>query len=797
MTIPRQPPHVARERWIGRPLPRLEHARFLRGQGCFTDDVNLPGQAHCLFVRSPHAHAEIVAIDRSAACDAPDVLAVLTGADYIADGCQGIPQGAVSADSIDFMQPAFKMSLGHIIADAPHMPLAVDRVRFAGEIVVVVVARTLEAARLAAELISVRYNNLPAITDAVAALAAQAPQVWAHAPGNIALDATLRSRQLTERAFASASLVVEGSFRSPRIMPAQLETRAALAAFEVATGNYSLVSGCQGVHRVRAAVCGALNIPLERLNVSTPDVGGGFGGRSSPYPEQALVVWAASRVKQPVKWCAERSEGCLADYHSRDAIVNARLALDADGKILGYDFEMIANIGAHSVSFTNLHNAWRVATTVYDIAAASVRLVGAYTHTMPTSVYRGAGRPEATLAIERLLDQAARKLALDRIEIRRRNLVRREQLPYATSSGLSYDSGDFAANMDATLELAGWREFPSRRAAAATRGKLAGIGISNSIETPIGMPHERAEISVSVSGRVELKVGTQSSGQGHETVYAQVVADYIGVTPADVDFVGGDTARVESGGGTHSDRSMRLAGALIVEAGEAIVAQGRGIAAALLGVVANDVVFEDGLFQSAASNRRFDIFDVARAVESSPELPAHLRTPLLAKKTFTGRIPAHPTGAVVCEVEIDPQTGAVELTRYATVYDAGQPINPLILKGQKHGAIAQGVGPALMEVVVWDGEGQVLTGSFMDYALPRAADLPMFDTQFSEDPTQGNVLRVKGGGEGGTTPAPAAVMNAVLDALAPLGVEHLDLPASPARVWRAINAARQTSQAHP
>ncbi len=778
------------KKWIGQPLRRIEDARFLRGQGRFTDDVNLPGQAWCVFLRSPHAHAKIAGINASAALASPGALAVLTGVDYIADGCGGIPQNAVSADSIEWQRPAFRVDEGHVVADAPHMPLAIDRVRYVGEIVALVIAQTQEQARLAAERVDARYEVLPAVADALAAVASDAPQVRASAPGNIALDAVVRDRALTQDGFARARLVVEGEFRSPRTMPAQLETRAAIGDYDASTNTYILVSGCQGVHRVRGAVAAALNVPPERVRVSTPDVGGGFGGRSSPCPEQALIAWAAGRLRKPVKWTADRAESCLSDYQSRDAVVRAKMALDANGKILAYDFEMIGNIGAHSVSFTNLHNAWRVSTTVYDIQAASVRLVGVYTHTMPTSVYRGAGRPEATLAIERLLDMAAQKLKIDRVEIRRRNLVRRSQMPYATASGLSYDSGDFAGNMDAALKLAGWSGFEARRANAKSRGKLAGIGLSNSIETPIGMPHERVELEVLANGRVELKVGTQSSGQGHETVYAQVVADLIGVTPDDIDFIGGDTDLVESGGGTHSDRSMRLAGHLMVEAGGAVIAQGKGIAAALLGVAEADVRFGDGYFQTANNNRRFDVFDIAGAIASNAALPRELRAPLRSKKTFTGRIPAHPTGAAVCEVEIDPETGAVEIARYATVHDAGQPINPLILHGQTHGAIAQGVGPALMEAVSYDSDGQALTGSFMDYAMPRADMFPMFAAEFSEDPTQSNVLRVKGGGEGGTTPAPAAVMNAIFDALAPLGVAALEMPATPQRVWRAIKAAR-------
>lgn len=781
---------IAASKWIGRSLPRFEDARLLRGKGEFTDDVNLPGQAHLAFVRSPHAHADILGIDAGAALAMPGVLMVLTGADYAAEGFGGMPQGTVSADAVDWRRPAFQTSAGHTIYERPHMPFAAGRARHAGEIVALVVAETLDAARLGAESVDARYGVLPAVTDARDALSPGAPQVWAEARGNAALDAEVTPPGSTAAAFASAHLVVEGAFHSPRTITGQLEPRAAIGDFDAASGLHILISGCQGVHRVRGAIAAALKIAPEKLRVSTPDVGGGFGSRSSTYPEQVAVVWAASKLRRPVKWTADRAESCLSDFHGRDAVGRGRLAFGPDGKILAYDFEMTGNIGAHTVSFTSLHNAWRVATTVYDIPVTSVRLIGALTNTTPVSVYRGAGRPEATLVIERLLDTAARKLAIDRIEIRRRNLVPRAAMPWKTPSGLAYDSGDFAANMERALELADWRGFEARRGLAKARGKLAGIGLSNSIETPTGMPHERVEMVVTPQGRVELKAGTQSSGQGHETVYAQVVADLIGVTPEDVDFIGGDTGIIESGGGTHSDRSLRLAGALMVEAGGAIVEQGSRVAAFLFGALEGEVGFRDGFFQSADSNRRFNVFDIARAIAENHALPPELRAPLAAVKTFTGRIPAHPTGAAVCEVEIDPETGAVALAAYTTVHDAGQPINPMILHGQTHGAIAQGAGPALFECAEFDANGQLLTGSFMDYAMPRAGDLPFFGVEFTEDPTASNVLRVKGGGEGGTTPASAAVMNAVMDALAPLGVAHLEMPAAPMRVWRAIQAAR-------
>ena len=777
--------------WIGRPLPRFEDFRLLRGAGRFTDDVSLPGEVFAAFVRSPHAHALIKGVEAAAARAMPGVLAVLTGADYAAAGFGGFIQGAVSADAVEWTRPAFMASMGHLVHDKPHIPFAIDKARFPGEPVAMVVAETREQARDAAEAVEVAYEVLPAVVDGPKALEPGAPQIWDDVPGNLAIEADVNDRTGLAEAFAGAAHVVEGVFRSQRTVTAQMEPRAALGQYDAATGDYLLISGCQGVHRLRSGICAAMNLPMERLRVVTPDVGGGFGTRINSYTEQLGVLWAAKIVGRPVKWTGERNECCLADYQGRDSVTKGRLGLDETGRIVAYDVEIVSNIGAHMLTFTPLHNSWRVGTTVYDIPRAGVRLRGAMSNTVPIAPYRGAGRPEATLVIERLLDMAAQDMGIDRIDLRRRNLIARSALPYRTASGLTYDSGDFAGNLELALQLADWSGFEARRLAAAKRGKLAGIGLANSMETPVGAPHERVELAVNPEGRVELVVGTQSSGQGHETSFAQVVADMLGVTPWDVRLTGGDTALVESGGGTHSDRSMRLAGALMVEASEAIVAQGKLVAAALMEVAPSEVSFEDGFFQTIRNNQRFDIFDLARAVAENAALPDDLRAPLAAKKTLNGRIPAYPTSCAICEVEVDPDTGEIAIIQYATADDAGQPVNPLILHGQVHGGIAQGAGPALIEGVAYDpGSGQVLTGSFMDYAVPRADMFPMFKVAATEDPTLGNVLRVKGGGEGGTTPASAVIINAVLHALAPLGVRHLDMPATPQRVWAAIRAAK-------
>jgi aerobic carbon-monoxide dehydrogenase large subunit len=497
-------------------------------------------------------------------------------------------------------------------------------------------------------------------------------------------------------------------------------------------------------------------------------------------------------VGRPVKWTGDRTQAFLTDYQGRDMVTGGRLALAADGKILALAVAMTANIGAHPVSYVPLSNAYRVTPTVYDIPVATVAIRGALTNTVPTAPFRGAGRPEATFVIERLLDMAARRLRMDRIALRRRNLIRRGQLPYRSATGLIYDSGNFRANLEGALKLADWKGFPARRREARKRGKLAGIGVANYVESPVGHPSEYVRLTVLAGHQVEAVAGTQSSGQGHETTFAQVLADRLGINPEEVKLVTGDTAVVPAGSGTHSDRSMRLAGTLLVEASDRLIAQAGRVFAALVGCAEKDVSFDGGFFESPRSNRRLDIFDIAHAVATDPALEAKLRTPLTSEARFTGRLPAYPTGAAVCEVEINRETGAVALTRYSSVDDCGQPINPLILHGQVHGGIVQGAGQALSECVTHErSSGQVLTGSFMDYAMPRADMVPSFSVELAEDPTKGNPLRVKGGGEAGITPALAAVMNAIVDALSGHGIEHMDMPASPARVWAAIAAARR------
>jgi carbon-monoxide dehydrogenase large subunit len=696
-------------------MRRLEDPPLLQGRGRFTDDFAVEGQSYATFVRSPHPHARLTRIDIDAAARSDGVLAVLTGADYVGDGCQGIAHTPVPADTLRHDIPAFGAFEGRTPLDVRQEPLVTDVVRYAGEAAAVVIAETAAQARDAAALVNVEYEVLSAALDIDAATRPGAPQVFDERPDNVAVEGEFGDRVATEAALAAAAVVVEHEFSIQRIVNAQLEPRAAIGTYDSESRQYLMIAGSQGAVRQRAILAAALNVPIEQVRVVCPDVGGGFGPRTALYPEQVVVTWAARRVGRPVRWTSDRSEGFLTDFQGREAFVRARLGLAQDGRLAALAVDLTSNVGGQTQSYVPLSNAARVMTGVYDIPSACVRVRGVLTHTVPTGPYRGAGRPEAMFIIERLLDIAAVQVGIDRVELRQRNLIARERLPYASAVGLTYESGDFPQNMQRALELADWRGFAARREAAGRRGRLAGIGMANYIESPVGAPHERVLITRQPDGSVEVRVGTQSTGQGHATAFAQVVADQLAIAPECVRIISGDTVQVQAGGGTHSDRSLRLVSALLVEACSKVKADGSNSAEAF----------------------------------------------------FTGRMPAHPTGCAVCELEIDPETGAIEITRYTCVDDVGQPINPRIVHGQVHGGIAQGLGQALFEA------GGPLVGSFLDYALPRARHLPWFTSELVEDPLETNPLRVKGGGESGITPCMAAIVNAAADAL---GAQDLGMP---------------------
>lgn len=770
---------------IGQPLPRLEDQRLVEGQGRYTDDIDMDGQVYAAFLRSPHAHATLCSIDTADARAAEGVLAVLTAQDYLDAGFQGIDHVPNPADAITPTQPAFSSAQAGHVFNQLHLPLAHDRVRHVGEPIAMVIATTARAARDAAELIQVDFDALDAVVRADEALQEDAPTLWEGAPGNICFRTQLGDREAAQAIFASAPYVLRREFRNSRVVNCQMEPRAAIGVYDAETQSYTLISGSQGVNRQKLGLMGALKAPADRVRVVCPDVGGGFGPRSMLNVEQLAVVWGARHVGRPVKWTGDRSEAFLSDYQGRDQLIRAAIAFDRDGRILAVDNEWLGNVGAHTVSYVPMANGTRVMTTVYHVPVAAVRISAVLTNTVPTGPYRGAGRPEAHHAMERMLDIAAHELKLDRIEIRRRNMVRLDMLPYRSPMGLTYDSGDFHANMARALELADWDGFAARRAQSQAHGKLRGIGMANYVEAPVGAPRERIEMTVLPEGIIDIVSGTQTQGQGHATTFAQVVVAQLGVEIGAVRLRTGDTAFVSVGGGSHSDRSMRLGGTLLVRAAADIVAQGMPLAAGLLGVGPEGVRFGHGRYLDPASGRSVSLFEVAAS--SAQALQA-----LQSVVEVSERIPAHPTGCAVCELEIDPDTGDVELTHYTSVDDVGQPINPLILEGQVHGGLAQGIGQAFSEGYYIDpANGQVLSGSYMDYGVPRAGAVPRLTLAFTEHPTSGNPLRVKGGGESGITPATATIFNALADALRPYGSDELPMPATPAVIWNLIHQAKE------
>lgn len=794
-------------RHIGRPLPRSEDQRFVSGRGRYTDDIDLPGQAWAAFLRSPHAHARIGAIRTEAARAMPGVLAVLTGQDYRADGLRGVDHIPNPADAVRHQDKAFTRSETGGIYNRRQLPLPVDAVRHVGEAVVMVVAETPLQARDAAEAIDVAYEPLPAVVRGDDALAPQAPQLWDDLPGNLCFRVQIGDRAQAQAAFATAACVVRREFRNSRIVNAQMEPRSALGSHDPAQDTYTLTSGSQGVTRQQLGLADAFQVPPARVRVVCPDVGGGFGPRSSLNVEAVAVLWAARRIGRPVKWTSDRSEAFVSDYQGRDMLLRAAMAFDANGRILALDNDLIGNVGAHTVSYVPMSNSARVTTSVYDVPVVALRISAAMSNTVPTAPYRGAGRPETMHAIERLLDIAADELGIDRIEIRRRNLIARADLPRLSPMGLPYDAGDFPRNMERVLELADWQGFAARRREALERGKLRGIGLANYIESPVGAPRERIELSIDADGRVDIVSGTQSTGQGHETSFAQVVADHLGVPVGRVRLRTGDTDFVKVGGGSHSDRSMRLGGTLLVQASAALLERIRHAAAELLGVAPEQLRREGERFVAPGWRLQFwrrrsaSLAEIARHVAAQGDPQDRDRRTLCAAAEFNGRMPAFPTGAAVCELEVDRETGTVEVVRYSAVDDVGTPINPLIVEGQIHGGLAQGLGQALCETYEMDSvTGQVLSGSFMDYGMPHAGLLPALTIELTNDPTTGNPLGVKGGGESGITPATAATFNALHDALADhLGrgadARELPMPATPLALWQAIHSSTSTGAA--
>jgi aerobic carbon-monoxide dehydrogenase large subunit len=771
---------------IGDTVRRKEDLRLLTGRGCYSDDINLPGQAYAAMVRAPHAHARIRAIDTAAARAMPGVLAVLTGEDARADGLTRIPHLAAPGTAPDIV---LHNRDGSPVPVAPHHVLPIDRVRHVGTAVACVIAETVAQAKDAAEKVVVDYEPLPAVTDAKAALAPEAPRLYDDLP-NIMIDAEVGDAKAIAETFARAAHVTRLDTWINRVTGVPMEPRAAVGIYDEASGRYTLYAGSGGIVRQKKEIAAILGVPFDNVRVIAREIGGNFGTKNSFFPEFALVVWGSKRVRRPVKWTSDRTEAFLSDYMGRDLTVSAELALDADGRFLALRTSNLSNVGAHSGSYVPLVKGVGLVTAGYRIPVAHVAARAVLSTTMCTTPYRSAGRPEVIYVIERLIDKAAQEHGFDRVALRRRNLIPPSAFPYKNPQGIIYDNGTYRAVMERAMELGDWKGFKKRRAEARKRKRLRGIGLCCYLETTGGYPRERADITVQPQGRVDVVVGTLSSGQAHETTFAQCVAEWLGVPFDDVHVNESDTDIVKEGGGSHSARSMRLAGIVMGNASDQVIEKGKKIAAHMLETAEEDIGFAAGRFTVKGTDRSIGIFDVAAAAADGNALPEELRGPLAATCDETIKQLGFPYGAHVCEVEIDPQTGALKLVAYTAVDDVGRAINPMVVDGQTHGGAAQGIGQALWELCAYDAQGQLLSASFMDYAMPRADLLPSFTTDISQVLTPTNRLGVRGAGEGGTTGALGAVVNAVVDALAEFGITHIEMPVTPEKIWRAIHAAK-------
>jgi carbon-monoxide dehydrogenase large subunit len=783
-------PHAAvqettRFKSIGQPLLRKEDDRLLKGKGRFSDDFAMDAQVYATIVRSPHPHARIVHFDAAAATAKPNVLGVFSGQDLLADGLEPITHSPAAQSRYDLRLTAAGGGPPFI---GPHRILAIDEVRYVGEAVAVVVAETREAALDAAELIEIEYATLPFVTRSEDAIAADAPLVWQEPGTNVLVDSQFGDEVATTRAFSEADHVVTAKFTVARVTAVTMEPRAALGNYDAKTGRYTLHAGSGGAVKQKNDIAAVLKVPPQQLRVLSFDVGGNFGARNRPYVEFALVLWASKKVLRPVKFTASRSEAFLTDYQGRDLVSSVELAIRADGRFLALRANNISNVGAVCVSLSPLYKGASLTTGVYDIPATTTRARAVFTHTTPVSAYRSSGRPEVMFAIERLIDIAAAKLGMDRVALRRKNLIRPEAMPYTNAVGVVYDSGTYESNMDLALQVADYAGFKLRERAARKRGHLLGIGVANYVEASSGAPGERAEISILPEGRATIVIGTQPSGQGHETSFAQVAADMLDLPVDAISIVYGDTDIVSVGGGSHSGRSMRHAGMVISIACKMLIARATKATALILGVGEDEVQVNAGRFGSSQSNKTFDLFELAREI-AQQGLSAEHNLAVIADNEM--HEPVFPNGCAVCEVEIDPSTGSLAITSYTSVDDVGRCINPMIVRGQTHGGIAQGVGQALLEhCSVEQASGQPLCGSFMDYGIPRADDLPDFKDEIVEVLSPTNPLGIKAGGEGGTTPALAAVINAIVHAMKERRVRDITMPATSYAIWQAWHSAK-------
>ena len=766
---------------IGQSVRRVEDQRFITGHGRYTDDINIDGQAWLYVVRSPEAHARIVSIDVAAAKAAPGVLDVVTGEEIEAAGGNRLPclVPIKNRDGSDAVLPLRRV-------------LCTDRARHVGDGLAFIVAETPAQAKDAAELVTFELESLGAVTDTASATAPGRPQVHDDVPGNLAFDWEFGKRDAADQAFAKAAHVTRLALVNNRLISSPMEPRAAVAEWDAGSGRLTFYVCNQSGWVIKDVLAGSvLKMEPDKVRVITPDVGGGFGTKFFCYPEYAMTAWAARKLGRAVKWTGERSEIFLSDAMGRDHVTEAELALDGDGRILGMKVETTANLGAYAslfAPFIPTGAALKVLPGVYDVKSLVYHVKGVLTNTTPVDAYRGAGRPESIYLMERLIDAAARELSLDPSELRRRNFIPGSAMPFETAAGEVYDSGEFAQVMDKALDAADWKGAAGRRAQAKGRGRLRGIGMSYYIESTMGNPEENAKVTFEDDGTVSVMCGTQSNGQGHETAYAQILHARLGVPFEKIRIVMGDTDKLRTGGGTGGSRSLTAEGMAIRDASEMIIERGKPLAAQELETAVADIEFarEEGAFKVVGTDRRIAIMDLAAQAREKGQGDA-------LNVEATAKIDAwtFPNGCHVAEVEIDPDTGVVEIVNYVAVDDFGVVVNPLLVAGQVHGGVVQGIGQALCERAVYDDGGQLLSGSFMDYCMPRADGMPSFQVSTLEVPCKNNPFGIKGCGEAGSVASPAAVINAIIDALSELGVTAVDMPATPEKVWQLIHSHRQ------
>ena len=768
---------------IGQAVRRVEDQRFLTGHGHYIDDIDLPGQAFGALVLSPHAHARIKRIDVAKAKAAPGVLAVLTGADAVADKLGSLTSHLMPED------------VGAPKGHRTFQPLLVaDRVRFAGDRVAYVVAETAVAARDAAELVEVEYEPLSTVVDLEDAAKPGAAKVWDEcADGNVAFRLRFGNQEATDAAFAAAKHVVKLRVVNNRLAPVAMEPRVAIGEYNAIDDSFTLHANSQNPHGTREEMSHIFHVPENRIRVISPDVGGGFGLKGGTFPDDALVLWAARKVGRPVKWLATRSESMLTDHAGRDHVCYGEIALDAHGKILGIRARCLFNVGAYFVGAAMVVGAFslRFIPEAYDVQNIFISTTGLFTNTSQNGPYRGAGRPEAAYFTERLLEHAAREIGMDGAEIRRRNLIPPSKMPYSTPTFWTYDSGEFGRLLEKCVEASDPKGFAARKKESEQNGRLRGRAVSYYIEFG-GIFNDRMDLKFDPGGTITIFAGTHSHGQGHATVFAQIVHELLGLPFDEIRFVQGDTAQVAMGRGTYGARSAVVGGSALKLAADGIIEKGKGMASALMEADTADIEFKEGRYRVAGTDKSVALTDVAKAFYAPMgPLTAKFGVGLEASGSFSPEPPSHPNGAHACEVEVDPETGVVTVDRYFVVDDLGRVLNPLIVRGQIHGGVVQGVGQALTEEQIYDrSSGQLLSGSFMDYAMPRADLMPEIHTQLEEVPCKTNPLGVKGIGESGTIGAPPTVINALIDALSSLGVTAIDMPATPSRVWEAIEQAR-------